>query len=198
MIRCNTPPHPPTGFRSVIILLKWNYLKVPSRSGGARWGFSVLACEAVSLFLGSVLLLLRLNSPPVDRGSASEMSHWTAIDYASGCLPPSRWGTGRIKTLFLLPDNLAEVKSSLGPFELTDYDLEIIATVVIMRIISQRATLVKRYRHYHQSAVKAGWGIVCLWQQRHLQMSDGRRMMKEAWVAINQDASVVYHPHVTP
>lgn len=63
---------------------------------------------------------------------------------------------GGIKTLFLLPDNLAEVKLSLGPFELTDYDLEIIGTVVIMRIISQRATFVKRYRHYHQSAVKAG------------------------------------------
>lgn len=37
----------------------------------------------------------------------------------------------------------------MGPFELAEYDLEMISTIVIMRIISQRATFTKRYRYYH-------------------------------------------------
>lgn len=49
-----------------------------------------------------------------------------------------------------------------------------------MRIISQRATFMKRYHYYHHCS-EAGWGIFCLWQQRHLQMSDGSLMMKKAW-----------------
>lgn len=125
--------------RSENIPIERNYRKVLSRSGWA---------------LFSSVLLHGLNSSVIPCPTAHQRSATRSVLIMLMHLYYHADVFGRKKTLFLLPDSQVDVNSSPGPFEPTEYDLEIRTIIVIKRTVLQRATFVKRYLHYYQSAVK--------------------------------------------